>query len=560
MMHSAHSSSMSTHHRRIPLRRHRRLLVLASVVASFATALAPAAAAQPAGALNQLPGANACIENAGGSECAGNETAVGLDDGTASVVSPDGKSLYVLGYHGTLAEFAIGTDGALTQLASPNSCISPASGPAACAHAAGGLGSGETALVISPDGKNVYAAGSAGIAEFARGSDGSLSQLTGAGACLNEGGTCGGTSGTGLDNPYGIAISPDGQNVYVADGGNGSAADPDGAVVELARGAGGSLTELGCIADAGTDCSTPGVGIFVVDRVVVSPDGKNVYTATDNQPGSIAAFTRNADGTLTQLVGTEACTGERGVVPGPRDCPNATGLGIEDTYGLAISPDGHNVYAGDLNQPSAVAEFTRNADGSLTQMSPPNDCVEWSGAGHPFGCGSTAHGLFGTYTMAISPDGADVYLTEPAPRPGWPSAIVELARGTDGALTQLPSPNDCVEELSGSSASPDCGTTGAHGLLNVLGLAISPDGQDVYASSLHAVAEFGRVPPPPPPSQSSAPPPSSQPQPSQPQSPPAAKPAANKSKAKKHHRKKHKRHKKTVRPKQITRSAPAFTG
>ena len=73
---------------------------------------------------------------------------------------------------------------------------------------------------------------------------------------------------------------------------------------------------------------------------MLSPNGKSLYFAYNigrsAQPGGVTVFSRNtANGTLTRL----ACiteTGSRGA------CTKARGL--ETASGLAISPDGRNVY------------------------------------------------------------------------------------------------------------------------------------------------------------------------------------------------------------------------
>ena len=45
---------------------------------------------------------------------------------------------------------------------------------------------------------------------------------------------------------------------------------------------------------------------------------------------------------------------------------------------LALSPDGQNMYIGGTD---TIAEFARNADGSLTQLGGANNCIEEHG-GH----------------------------------------------------------------------------------------------------------------------------------------------------------------------------------
>ena len=103
---------------------------------------------------------------------------------------------------------------------------------------------------------------------------------------------------------------------------------------------------------------------------------------------------------------------------------------------LDVSPDGRNLYSSEGNYTGAVAEFARNANGSLTQLSGTNDCIEENACGDgtqsPEGCGTqSGHGLGDGGTLQVSPDGANVFVdrqsrtTATAPvMPPWPSSAV----------------------------------------------------------------------------------------------------------------------------------------
>ena len=85
----------------------------------------------------------------------------------------------------------------------------------------GGPGTGppRSSVAISPDGANVYvtAAGSDALAVFARNRrTGALRQLPGARGCFSQfpGGGC--LVGRALNEPTSVAVSPDGEHVYVA--------------------------------------------------------------------------------------------------------------------------------------------------------------------------------------------------------------------------------------------------------------------------------------------------------------------------------------------------------
>ena len=172
-------------------------------------------------------------------------------------------------------------------------------GPAGCTPA---LGLGEAGgVAVSPDSQSVYVAGyrSSGLAVLRREADGSLiSQGCVGNPDAGTGlGPVGCTPALGLGGAGAVAVSPDGQNVYVA------GYDSDGLAV-LKRAADGSLTYEGCVGnpDARTGIGpvgcTPALGLGAADAVAVSPDGQNVYVAGYGSNG-LAVLKRAADGSLT---------------------------------------------------------------------------------------------------------------------------------------------------------------------------------------------------------------------------------------------------------------------
>jgi DNA-binding beta-propeller fold protein YncE len=149
--------------------------------------------------------------------------------------SPDGKSVYVTSpVPGGISIFdRNATSGALTQKAGSAGCIrnEPTAG---CADGAGGLDGAEP-LVVSPDGLTVYVAGRGddAVAILDRSTTtGALTQSAGADGCVDDAGEPPCTDALALREPKGIAISPDGENVYAA-------ADADAAIAAFARGASG---------------------------------------------------------------------------------------------------------------------------------------------------------------------------------------------------------------------------------------------------------------------------------------------------------------------------------
>ena len=472
------------------------LRLVAGTAALIAFALAPQLAyAQAPGSLAQLASPNNCIQltNDESTDCV--STAPGLSGSEDVAVSPDGRNVYVVGSSDdSISEFARSADGTL----SPIGCIADASDSdsTSCTDnaTAAGLVSPD-AITISPDGNNVYVTAfdsddNGDVAEFKRNLDGTLTQVSDH-DCIAESSdstpVCDDPDAVGLEGPAGIAVSPDGQDVYVAD-------ETGSAITTFSRDASdGSLSQpddptTACITehnDENGDCATSGTGLVNVDVVVVSPDGNNVYTGTlssDGNTGAIAEFSRAQDGTLSQLGSENECIQDGD----SNDCTDENGVGIANVVSLAVSPDGRNLYSSSAGRNGAIAEFARGQDGALTQLSGDNNCIEEQESG--LGCGVDGVGLDGAAEVKVSPDGANVYLAT-ALDDCCDAAVAEFARSsTDGSLSQLPSPDDCIEE----PGVHECGNQNGTGLGGG-GLGIAPDGANVYVTGDSDVAEFARA-------------------------------------------------------------------
>jgi 6-phosphogluconolactonase (cycloisomerase 2 family) len=474
--------------REMPVRVTVRLI--AGIAAMIPFALVPQLAqaqAQAPGALAQLTSPNSCLQAGGGTECP-TTGATGLGGSEDVAVSPDGKNVYVVGTtDDAIAELVRNANGSLTQIGCvatlDDSTVTTCMGNAT----ATGLNS-PVAIAISPDGKNVYVAAVDShpfgtVAEFERNADGSLTQLGNGNNCISENdedSDCGTQTGYGLVGPVALAVSPDGTNVYVAD-----STDSDIAVLTRDTTTGALSQASGdCVAentDNGAGCSTSGTGLTNVDAVVVSPDGRNVYSGGDTSPGAISEFARSSlDGSLSPITGN-ACIQE----PDDSSECGTTADGLDFVTSLAVSPDGNNLYSGSDAATGAIAEFARSSnDGSLSQLGNGNNCIEEQDSG--IGCGVDGNGLSGARTVVVSPDGANVYVATDNGSGCCDSAVAEFSRSaTDGSLTELASPNSCIDE-SGNCPSAGVGLGGGW-------LAISPDGANVYAIGLVSdVAEFAR--------------------------------------------------------------------
>ncbi len=481
--------------RRVQVHLTTRLIL--GIAALIPFALTPQLAqAQAPGSLAQLATPNSCVQTGTDGECP-STGATGLNGSDDVVVSPDGDNVYVAGSgDDAIGEFSRSADGVLGEIG----CIADNSAASGTSCTDDETATGlvrPVAIAISPNGQNVYAAAEDShdigtIAEFTRNGDGSLTEL----GCIaeNTDETDGVTSdcgegnqfGHGIRRPVALAVSPDGKEVYVAD-------ETGSAIAVLTRDtATGALSQSGeaddCIAEStdSGDCSTSATGLSSVDTVTVSPDGNNVYTGGDTNPGTIAEFSRAADGSLTQLASPNDCIQE---TDDSSECGTESGEGIDFVASLAVSPDGKSLYSTSDAENGAIAEFARNPDGSLTQLGNDNNCIGEQDS--EIGCDVNGPGLDGAFSVKVSPDGADVYVATSSDD-CCSSAVAEFSRSSaDGSLTQLASPDNCIEDTEDEGS--ECGTENGLGLGGG-GLAISPDGTSVYPTGFEDIAEFSRTP------------------------------------------------------------------
>lgn len=192
----------------------------------------------------------------------------------------------------------------------------------------------------------------------------------------------------GLDGASDVTVSADGQHVYAA-GSNTSSL----AVFER-NASNGQLTFLQALINAEDDGSGNTIaGLGSVNDVIVSPDGMHVYAAglSDN---AVAVFARDAS--------TGRLTFVEALVQDQNDSLGNTVDGIDNIRTVIVSPDNSHVYAAGRGD-SALAVFSRNAaTGILTFTQLLKDRQD-------DGSGNTIEGLLGVVTVAISPDGANVY-------------------------------------------------------------------------------------------------------------------------------------------------------
>lgn len=329
-------------------------------------------------------------------------------DGVSSIaVSRDGKNAYAT----ATAEDAI-------QVFSRN----PTTGALNAVHVArDGIGivtglDGARSVIVSPDGKNVYAAGSIAdaVVAFTRNPNGQIVFLE------KEQNGVGGVAE--LNNPFALAITRDGKNVYVASSLNYSvsifARDP----------ATGTLSAGGHFVDGegGVD------GLFLAESIAVSPDGRNVYVGGkgDNE---IAIFARDLNiGALSYM---------------------GVATGVQSVTGVAVSPDGDFVYAVAFGG-DRIVRFARDAaTGALG-----------TGVARTHNSG-ILDGLEGPRGLAMSRDGSRLFV---AGEVGNVLAVFERFRDS-GSVRLIQAETD------------DQRTHDALG--GIRAIAVSPDGRNVYAAN-----------------------------------------------------------------------------
>jgi DNA-binding beta-propeller fold protein YncE len=320
---------------------------------------------------------------------------------------------------------------------------------------------GSHAIAISPDGKNVYVASSrsSAIAIFVRNTrTGGLTQRLGTAGCVALLGNGGCAKAIGLGAPNSVTVSADGKNVYA------TSLASNAVVIFHRNRSTGALTQLGngtgCIANVASRGCTTGRALDGPDVVAVSPDGANVYVGAF-RGSALVVFTRNAStGALTQPADTTGCIANTATT----GC--ATGLALGNPEGLAVSPDGTDVYVAAPGS-DALDTFTRNAStGSLSQVTDGNGCISSSAL---TGC-TLGRQLAGADAVVVSPDGASVYVTSLES-----NAVTAFARTSSGQPVQLSGTSACVINLLAVGCSLARQLDGAEGL------AVSPDGASLYA-------------------------------------------------------------------------------
>jgi DNA-binding beta-propeller fold protein YncE len=184
-----------------------------------------------------------------------------------------------------------------------------------------------------------------------------------------------------IGNPQGVAVRPNGLNVYVTNGFTGTVSQYD-------VGAGGALTPK----------SPPAVatGSFP-QAVAVSPDGGSVYVANASSD-TVSQYDVGGGGALT-----------------PKSPPTVTAS--SSPVGVAISPHGDSVYVTTAGS-GTVSQYDVGAGGALTAKSPPAVAAAGNARG-----------------IVISPEGDSVYVTTAPRAAGSEKLVFQYDVGAGGILS-----------------------------------------------------------------------------------------------------------------------------
>ena len=379
-----------------------------------------------------------------------------LNDPRAVVVSPDGRHVYSAAFEGdAIGVFARDPSSGALRF---RSCVSAnGAGPCAIIRPGGHLRAlnGARALVMSPDGMHLYAAAFLGdaVTTFRRNPDTGALTFAGCMTSNNEDqGICIGIHSGALAGPAALAVSPDGDEVYVAAEGGDS-------IGYFSRNVNNGLLAFFSCRGAASLCTalSPVAALDAPSALAVSRDGRFLYTGARDGDALATFRPDTALNTLTFLgcIGPSGCTsiGNSNALNGPES--------------LVLSPDNRFVYAA-AGAGNAVAAFVRNRDTGAVSFA---GCDGTTNLGPcaPIGNGNA---LTGPTALAAGPAGSRVY---GAASSG--DAIASFARVASGnSLAFL----GCI----GATASGPCTSANNGAALNApAALAASLDGRHLYVAA-----------------------------------------------------------------------------
>lgn len=286
--------------------------------------------------------------------------------------------------------------------------------------------------------------------------------------CVGSFGSCQGAPNHSLSGDGGLVVSPDGKHVYTG------ARDYDVIATFTRNKTTGALKYGGCQSGGGQAGCTDVNSTTALDSVralAISPDGKDLYAVAEDGD-AIAVFGRNSN---TGALNFEGCVSADGL-GGCSDVQNTNAL--NGPQAVTVTPDGRFVYvttgAGD-----AVTVFKRD---TVTGAVHAEGCMGTSGSG-PCLSVADAFALDDPLAPIVSPDKKHLYV---AARTG--GAVTAIGRNTDNGSIGFAS---C---LRAGAESAKCAATGHGAVFDAVdALTIAPGGAQVYSASFGGtVAWFTR--------------------------------------------------------------------
>lgn len=281
----------------------------------------------------------------------------------------------------------------------------------------------------------------------------------------------------GLDGVTGLALSPDGRDLYAVSFRRTTApVGGDDALVQLRRNKRtGRLRGASCIQDpdvpGGPTCARTRDGLDGLIDAAVSPNGRHVYAIAFNDD-TLLHFRRNRKNGGLRYVG---CLDDADLSPVNDKCPGGV-EGMGAPVALALSPDGRSLYV-TTSLDDAIVTFRVNRK---TGKPRPDGCFEDDDK--LFDDCPDREGLGTPEAVAVHPNGRNVYVTS------WDdSAITRFRRNRrTGRLSFA----GCVQNR-GAASDDNCPERAA-GIPEPHSLGISPDGRFLYSGTVNdaAMAEF----------------------------------------------------------------------
>ena len=316
-------------------------------------------------------------------------------------------------------------------------------------------------IAISPDGKSLYLSSDHGVNHFSR--DPATGLVTYVGCAGDPAFGC--TEGLLPGKTHALTLSPDGRSLYAL----GVDSEVTTFVAHLDRDPDtGVLTPRGCIGSTSTasqPCPTTAYGIQQADQIIVSPDGRSAYVASDDgygqYPGDNALVGFSRDRVSGQLEPTGQCF-QPIAFGNKRRCVHKRGMW--NLSNLVMSPDGKSLY-GVAIESGSVQHFRR---AKKTGKLKPAGCLE-DDLGPFRECHRETPQLVAPESLAISPNGRSIYAAG--------EVLTHLVRRKDGSLRAT----GCVKDRDYAPDSQACDSTAdAVEVWWTNAVAASPDGGSVY--------------------------------------------------------------------------------